>query len=104
MTDASPEVKRWGEMADEYNTKPSEIAFLQSIAQLSAAHRMEACSPIKYISVPTQHDTYPNQFDTMTIEPTPVEPVEHSHRSLELQREQYKDYSVHLERNLFDNP
>lgn len=40
----------------------------------------------------------------MTIEPTPVEPVEHSHRSLELQREQYKDYSVHLERNLFDNP
>lgn len=29
MTDASPEVKRWGEMADEYNTKPSEIAFLQ---------------------------------------------------------------------------
>ena len=38
MTDSSPEVKRWGEMANEYNTQPSEIAFLQVVSKDGILH------------------------------------------------------------------
>ena len=39
----SPEVQRWSEMAEQYNTAPSEIAFLQVL--------LKACVAVGYFQL-----------------------------------------------------
>lgn len=88
----SPEVQRWSEMAEQYNTAPSEIAFLQSIAQLSEAHKMEAVdSPARPLLV-----------DKLLDEILDTNSQDRSHKSASRSATPREDsHQVHLQRNLY---
>jgi len=97
---SSPEVQRWSEMAEQYNTQPSEIAFLQSIAQLSQAHKLEAIeSPARRLEA-IQSRSDRQQLDTI-LDIAASDTVSVKSLSSRQALEDHHDHEVHLQRNLY---